>query len=89
MLLSRLNIHLFLIWGSSEEVKRVGVVVVEWANLAGGVFFGVGLDCHAGFWLGVGLLLFHHLLGDQTVLVEVLGLRDVSLVVRHKVGLHG
>ena len=92
MLLSRLNIHPFLIWGCSEEVKRVGIVVVEWANLAGGVFFGVGLDCHTSFWLRVGgLLLFHHLLGDQTVLVEVLELRDVSLVVhrRHKVGLHG
>ena len=90
MLLSRLNIHSFLIWGCSEEVKRVGIVVVEWANLAGGVFFGVGLDCHASFRLSVsGLLLFHHLLGDQTVLVEVLELRDVSLVVRHKVGLHG
>lgn len=64
MLLSRLNIHLVLIWGSSEEVKWVGIVVVQWANLAGGVFFGVGLDCHASFWLRVGLLLFHHLLGD-------------------------
>jgi hypothetical protein len=90
VLLSRLNIHPFLIWGCSEEVKRVVIVVVQWANLARGVFFGVRLDCHTGFWLRVGgLLLFHHLLGDQTVLVEVLELRDAGIVVRHKVGLHG
>jgi hypothetical protein len=79
---------LLLIWGGSEEVKRVGVVVVQWADLAGGVFFGVSLDCDASFWLRVcGLLLLHHLLGDQTMLAKVLELRDVSLVVRHRVGL--